>query len=314
MRILVTGASGFVGQVVWRSLRSEGHEVVGLSRRRPSDWQGDYIETDLGALAPLSSMLSGVDAVVHLASRVHHGNESSADLLPLYRQEITDATLHVAKEAFAAGAKRFVYLSSVKAVAESSSRRVLRVEGEPRPLDPYGISKLEAERGLRALTENTSLEFVALRPPLVYGPGVKANFFQLMKWVDRGIPLPFASIHNRRSLVYVENLASAIVSCLHARQLDGRSYFVSDREVFSSAGLIKAIATAMEKKPLLLPFPPSILSVLANVAGQSAKFQRLTEDLEVDASDFAKNYGWSPPHSAAEGFKATVQWYFGAKK
>lgn len=308
LKILVTGATGFVGRRLCESLRSRGNEVVGLSRTRPVDWTGAFVEADLSTQPDLKSSLSGVDAVVHLASRVHMGNESSHDLLPIYRKQVTEATLGLARVARAAGVRRFVYMSTVKAVGEKSEENPFRIDDQPRPSDPYGISKLEAETGLQQIALETGLEVAILRPPLVYGPGVKANFLALIRLVQKGFPLPLGSIRNRRSLVFVGNLVSAIETCLSAERVSSRPYFVADDEVFSTPELIFEIAKAIGRKPSLWPMPRTALTAIGSVLGQSGKVSRLTESLEIDTQPFKSDFNWKPPFRASQGLKETAGW------
>lgn len=306
-KVLVTGASGFVGSSLCVVLQAKGVEVIGVGRTRPKEWLGEFLELDLTALSDFSALLQDVKAVVHLASRVHMGDETGAVLLPIYRKINTEATLNLATQAKRSGVERFVYMSSVKAVGEKSLTEPLRVGDEPRPLDPYGISKLESEDGLQRLVSE-GFQVAILRPPLVYGPGVKANFYALMNWVRKGVPLPLGNIRNRRSLIFVGNLISVIEACLTAKHVSPTPYFVADTEVFSTPGLIRTIAEAFGAKARIWSLPVSLLVFIGKLVGQSSKVARLTESLELDTSEFCQDFSWIPPYTAQQGIKETAKW------
>jgi UDP-glucose 4-epimerase len=258
MRILVTGLSGFIGSSLGPFLEARGHEVRGVGR-------------DVAALA---AAFAGCDAVVHLANIAHARADEA-----LLRRVNVEGTLRAASLAAAQGVRRFVYLSSAKAV-------------EPR--DAYGRAKRAAEEALREI----ALEKTILRPPLVYGPRVKANFLALMRAVDRGWPLPFASIRNRRSLVYVENLCDAILACLQSERAAGKIYGVSDGAALSTPALCRAIGAALGRPARLFGFPPALLPV-----------ERLTGSLEIDDAPLRAALGWTPPFSLEEGLRRTAAWY-----
>ena len=262
VRILVTGATGFIGSALVPVLRARGHEVVpGL---RGGDW---------------GSLAARCDAVVHLANIAH----ASADAALLQCVNV-DGTRRLAEQAAEAGARRFVYLSSIKAAA---------------PDDIYGESKLAAEA---ALAEVAGLDPVILRPPLVYGPGVKANFLALMRAIDRGLPLPFARIRNRRSLIYVGNLANAIVCCIEAAAAAGRTYGLSDGAPVSTPDLCRALGKALGRPARMLALPPALLEL-------APPMKKLTRSLEVDDAPIRRELGWTPPFAFEEGLRATAQWY-----
>jgi len=213
-----------------------------------------------------------------------------------------EGTRRLAEKAAAAGARRFVYLSSIKALGEETHGLALNGTEVPAPKDAYGRAKLEAERALAEVARRTGLEVVILRPPLVYGPGVKANFLALMRAVDRGWPLPLASVRNRRSLVYLGNLVNAIGRCLEAPEAAGKTYFVSDGEPVSTPELVRALARALGRPARLLAFPPSVLGWIPSAP-------RLTRSLEVDDSAIRRELGWVPPFTFEEGIRLTCEWY-----
>lgn len=285
-RLLITGATGFVGQSLVPYLRDKGYDLhlVGRAEIGAIDGQTDW-----------QKHLPGIDAVIHLAGRAHVMQETHANPIDLYRRVNRDGTVNLAKQAQAAGVDRFVFMSSVKVMGERSDH-ALTSEDRPAPVDPYGISKLEAEDALDQLAQ--SMDVVSLRPPLVYGPGVKGNFQTLLKIVDKGLPLPLGAIRNRRSLIYVGNLASAIEAALTCPP--GR-YLPSDSHDLSTTELIRLIADCMGRKLLLAPVPPALLQI----AGRSAMIQRLVDSLTVDG----RIPGWQPPHPPKEGIAATVNWF-----
>jgi len=280
MRVLITGISGFVGSELAPALRKFGHEVLAASVR-----------------SDVTDLLVGCEAIVHLANIAHRS--ASLDLL---RRVNVEGTRALAEKAAAAGARRFVYLSSIKALGEETHGLALNGAEVPAPEDAYGRAKLEAERALAEVAGRTGLEVVILRPPLVYGQGVKANFLALMRAVDRGWPLPLASVRNRRSFVYLGNLVDAIGRCLEAPQSPGKTYFVSDGEPVSTPELVRAIARALGRPARLLPFPPFALDWIPSL-------RRLTRSLEVDDSAIRRELGWAPLFSFEDGIRLTCEWY-----
>jgi nucleoside-diphosphate-sugar epimerase len=259
-----------------------------------------------------NTALSGCDAVVHLAARVHMTEDRSIDPLAEYRRINVEGTLRLARQAQQAGVRRFVFLSSAKANGEVTSSGHAFTEGDvPAPTDPYGISKLEAERGLQTLAGKTGMEVVILRPPLVYGPGVQANFLSMMRWLFRGVPLPFGSIENRRSLLAVENLVDLIVTVLRHPGAANQIFMVSDGEDLSTPELLRRLAWALEKPVHLLPFPPALLAQLARLAGQQDKAKRLRESLQVDISKVKERLGWRPPVTTDDGLRQAAEWFLG---
>jgi nucleoside-diphosphate-sugar epimerase len=277
MRVAVTGTSGFIGTALVPILRSRGYEVRPVAREATAAGES----------------FAGVDAVVHLAN-VAHGRASPSCL-----HEVNVAgTRAVASAAAARGVRRLVYLSSVKAVAEESGARALTAADRPAPRDAYGRSKLAAEQALNEVAEASGMEAVVLRPPLVYGPGVKANFLALLRMIDRGWPLPLAAIRNRRSLVYVGNLCDAIAASCVSPSAARRAFFVTDGPAVSTPELCRAIAQALGRRARLFPFPSALLPV-----------SRLTRSLELDDGELRRDLGWRPPYSFKQGLEATAGWY-----
>jgi nucleoside-diphosphate-sugar epimerase len=247
---------------------------------------------------------------VHTAARVHVLDERSVDPLAAFRKVNVDGTLDLARQAADAGVRRFVFVSSIKVNGESTRPGVpFTTQDPPRPEDPYGISKSEAELALRTLASQRGIEVVIVRPPLVYGPGVRANFRALMRLLTLPVPLPFGSIDNRRSMVSVGNLVDFLVRCIDAHAAANATFLVSDDEDVSTTGLMRRLAGAMKKRPWLLPVSPPILIALGAVGGQSERMRRLCESLQVDISGTRQALAWSPPSTLEQGLFETAQWY-----
>ena len=312
MRVLVTGATGFVARMVIPLLVERGHSVRAVVRR-PDIPVPQAAETvtigDIGPSTIWGNALQGMDAVVHLAARVHVMRDRESDPLAAFRRVNTAGTRVLAEAAAAAGVKRLVYLSSVKALADESRPEELSEETEPDPHSPYGISKLEAERALAEISTRTGLEVVVIRPPLVYGPGVGGNFLRLMQAVDRGIPLPLGALENRRSLIFVGNLADAIQECLTHPKAAGGRFLVHDGRPMSTAELVRAIAEALGKPARLLPVPPSVLALAARLAGREAMLDRVAGSLVIDDGAIRRALNWRPPCYPAYGLRLTAEWF-----
>ena len=235
--------------------------------------------------------------------------DAVADPLAAFLAVNCAGTLELAKAAQRAGVRRFVFVSSIKVNGESTNGLPFTVNDTPQPQDAYGTTKREAEDVLRQIGADTSMEIVILRPPLVYGPGVKGNFLRLLQAIARGMPLPLASIHNRRSLVYIGNLVDAIITCMDAPAAAGKTFLVSDGEDVSTPALIRKLAAALGRSPRLLPCPPALLHFGAALLGKRAAMMRLTGSLTVDASALRQELGWQPRYSLDQGLTATAQWY-----
>lgn len=308
MKILVTGANGFVGQAVCDKLVTAQHQVVKGVRNAQN-----YTELAIGnidAKTEWSNALKGCDAVVHLAARVHVMRETATNALAEFRKVNTIGTLNLAHQAATTGVKRFLYMSSIKVNGEAGTFSDAK---QYNPQDAYAQSKWEAEVGLRLIAAQTGMEVVILRPPLVYGPHVGANFYRLLKAVDRNTPLPFGMVKNRRSMVYVDNLADAVATSLTHARAAGQTYLVSDGNDTSTPGLIKLMAQALGKSPRLISVPPTWLRLGAKLSGRSEMMERLIGSLAVDSTTIQQELGWYPPYSIQESMRITANWYLATK-
>lgn len=306
MRVLVTGATGFVGTALVDRLVRDGRFTIRAVVRRDARGLPAHVERTPGELDAgwnWQDGLADVNTVVHLAARVHVMRDRTADPLAEYRRVNVAGTLNLARQAARAGVRRFVALSSVKVNGESGT---YSESDPPAPEDAYGVSKLEAEVGLRAIAAGTSMEIVIVRAPLVYGPRVRANFDMLMRAVARGIPLPFGAAGNRRSFVGVDNLVDFIVTCMEHPAAANDTFFVSDGEDLSIADLIRRLARAMGRPARLVPIPSSVLSAAAALAGQRHLARRLLGSLCVDITKARQRLAWVPPVSVDEGLRRAV--------
>jgi nucleoside-diphosphate-sugar epimerase len=349
INVLVTGANGFIGRALCNKLIADGYHVRGAVRSAaqmtalPSGVEGVMVG-DVGQETDWSEALAGIEGIVHLAARVHVMRENSVDPLAAYREVNVEGSKCLAIAAANAGVKRFVYISSVKVNGESTGNKSrdqgpgVRGQGKnryqvsgysgqgtegrrsvpkqsfsekdvPEPQDPYGISKWEAEQVLRDVAADTGLEVVILRPPLVYGPGVRGNFLRLLRIVWMGIPLPLASIKNCRSLIYIGNFVDAIVNCMTSPNAAGKAYLVSDGDDVSTPDLIRRIAAASGRRALMLPVPAWMMRMAGKIIGRSDELERLFGSLTVDISKICRELNWKPPYTPEEGIRETVLWH-----
>ena len=314
-RLLVTGSSGFVGRHLIQQLQgSTDLQVRALVRRLPDVSASDVeyvVLPDFSAVSPEHPAVQGVDVVVHLASRVHVMNDTEVDPLAAFRQVNVGHTLELARSAASAGARRFVFVSSVKVNGEQTAPgRPFRETDPSAPVDPYGISKMEAEEALKALALETGLEVVIVRPVLVYGPGVKANFESMMKWLVKRVPLPFGAISNQRSLVALDNLVSLILTCTTHPAASNQTFLASDGDDVSTTELLRKLATALDAPARLIPVPQWVLACGATLLGKKALSQRLCGSLQVDITKAREVLGWHPPLTLEQGLEVTAQHYF----
>jgi nucleoside-diphosphate-sugar epimerase len=310
-RVLVTGASGFVGAALCPALARAGHRVRrALRRAEPGSGDDTVTVADIGLAFDWSSVLTGIDTIVHLAGRAHVMRESGslADPYGAYRQTNVVGTEALARAAVAAGVRRLVFASSIKVNGESTASRPFRESDPPAPEDDYGRSKREAEERLRAIASESGLEVVIVRPPLVYGPGVKGNIARLIQIIDRGIPLPLGAIDNRRSLIGLTNLTHALRLCVEHEAAAGETFLVADDEGVSTPALIRAIANALRRPARLLRVPTRILEAAAGITGSGA-LARLIGSLEVDSRRIRERLGWRPAVSMQDEIAAMVHAY-----
>lgn len=307
--ILVTGANGFVGKALCDALYSEGCFVRAAVRTGFTLKEISEVVriSEIDGMTDWSASLSGIDTIIHLAARVHVMNDSATDPLSEFRKVNVDGTLNLASQAAKAGVKRFIFISSIKVNGERTTL------GKPfsevdiaNPEDAYGISKFEAEQGLLLIAEQTGMEVVIIRPPLVYGAGVKANFASMMRVIRRGIPLPLGAIRNKRSLVYVGNLVSLIMRCIDHPLAANQVFLVSDGYDLSTTELLRGCAEALGVKVRLLPVPQGLFEACAALLGKRDIAQRLSGNLQVDITKAHRLIGWTPPVSVADGLKATA--------
>jgi nucleoside-diphosphate-sugar epimerase len=307
---LITGVTGFVGSALVHRLSADGFVVRGAVRREVVS-SGSFEPVMVDAIDGMTewvNALTGVDAVVHLAARVHVMDEPEADALEAFRRVNVEGTLRLARHAAEAGVRRFVFVSSVKVNGEDTpAGQPFREADAPAPEDPYGVSKREAEDGLLALSAETGLEVVIIRPPLVYGPSVGANFGSLLRWVHKGVPLPLGTVtQNLRSLVALDNLVDLIVTCLDHPAAAGETFLVADGEDVSPARLLRKVGDALGRPARLVPVPVWILRAGAAALGKRDMARRLLGSLQVDASKARKVLGWVPPVSLDEGLRRAV--------
>lgn len=306
-KILVTGAGGFIGQALCGVMRQNALDFAPVTRRANAILPEARIVEDINPATDWRGVLADAGVVVHLAGRVHRMEDGASDRLVEYRIANVEATLNLARQCASAGVGRLIYLSSVKVHGASTTGRPFSAADAPAPVDPYAISKWEAEQGLQQLARETGLEVVVIRPPLVYGPKVKANFLALMRLVKRGIPLPLARVENHRSMIYVGNLADLILRCATAERAAGQTFLASDGHDVSSAELVQALALAMGRRPPLFAVPQGILKTAARLLGQRALAERILGSLQVDIQATRSTLGWFPPHSFTVGIERTVK-------
>lgn len=307
MRILVTGASGFVGRAMCTELAQRKHDVVRAVRRLAVSGGRSFDLGDIGPSTNWSGALVDLDAVVHLAARVHIMREGAVDPLEEFRKVNVAGTEHLARAAAASGAKRFVYVSSIGVNGARTVPGTSFSEGnQPNPHNAYALSKWEAEQGLFRIADETGLEVVIIRPPLVYGPNAPGNFGSLMRAVQRGWPLPLGAVHNQRSLVALSNLVDFIVTCITHPQAANQTFLVSDGQGLSTTELVRGMAQAAGVPARLLPVPVWALQAGALLLGKGDAVQRLCGNLQVDISKARSLLSWVPPVSVVEGLRRAM--------
>jgi len=303
-RILVTGANGFIGRNLCSFLKEKGYFIRAAVRNNSRDISGvrEYVQiSDIDRSTDWREAVKDIDCVVHLAGRAH-----VTDKREVYNQVNVLGTQRLAEQAAHNGVKRFVFISSIKVNGDGG---VFAEESRPEPKDHYAVSKLEAEKKVIFVCRNSNMQEIILRLPLVYGPGVKANFLQLIRLVDNGVPLPFGSIHNKRSLIYVGNLCDIIGLCILHSAVVGQIFLISDGIDLSTPQLISMIAKGLNNKAFLLPCPLLFLRIIGILSGRSATIKRLHDSLCVQTTKFSNLTGWKPRFSPEEGIAETVRFY-----
>lgn len=312
MVIAITGATGFLGCSLLRKLSSR-YEVVALVRNEPTFRLVDVEYRICGDLSPRqewTKQLTGVDVVIHTAARAHVLNETAINPLAAYRTLNVESTLNLASQAAFQGVERFIFLSSIGVHgATTKVNEALQAEDALKPHNAYSTSKMEAELGLYEIAKDTGMEVVCIRPPLVYGPGVKGNFHSMLKWLSRGIPLPLGAIHNTRSLVGIDNLVDLIITTIDHPAAANQTFLVSDDEDLSTTDLLCRLGKALQKPARLLPFPTTVLEVAAQLVGKKTVAKQLLGNLQVDISRTKKVLGWSPSVSVDKGLQKTANWF-----
>ena len=304
----MTGSNGFVGRALCAYLSDLGISVRSAVRSLASGGAGAVAVGDIGPDTDWTGALEDIDSVVHLAARVHMVWDKTHGAEVEYRRINVEATRHLASAAAAQGVRRFVLLSSAKVNGQRSQRPLTEAD-TPHPEDSYALSKWEAEQALVRVGRETGMDWVILRPPLVYGPGVRANFLSLMRAVAARAPLPFAAIDNRRSLLYLGNLVDAITTCLQHPHAPGKTFLVSDGEDLSTPDLVRRLAKALHVPPRLIPVPSALLSLAAALTGKRATVDRLVSSFEIDASAIRATLQWTPPFSVDRGLQQTADWF-----
>ena len=315
LNVLVTGPTGFIGRHLCAQLKESGHNVMAARHYRANNRLPDILADDSIAVGEINSKtdwsqaMNGIDVVVHLAARVHVMQEHDADPLTAYREINTFGTERLASAAAAAGVRRMVFVSTIKVNGETTTDRPFNVFDTPCPVDAYAISKWEAEQSIWRIGRETGLEVVVVRPPLVYGPGVKGNFIRLLKLVKRGIPLPLGACINKRSLVGLSNITDLLIQCLTKQEAAGHTFLVSDDEDLSTTDLIRGLAASIRQKPRLISIPAKWLEVAARAVGKAGVYDRLCGSLQLDIRHTREVLDWKPPVSVAEEIDRTVHWF-----
>ncbi len=301
---MVTGSSGFIGSNLVNTLRSNAMDVRAIARENRPDTESIK---SYGPETDWSQQLKGVDCIVHLAARVHVMRETASDPMEAFRQANFHSTLNLARQAALSGTRRFIFVSTIKVNGERTAEGLpFTAASPPNPLDPYAISKFEAEQELFALGASTGMEVTVVRPPLVYGPGVGGNFRLLMKWAKIGFPSVFAKFKNKRSMIFVENLTDLLRVAIHHPNAANRAFVASDNETLSTHDILNQLITAYGKKPISVPLPIATIRFAGKILNREQAVLRLTENLEVDSSETTQILGWQPPISNDHGLRKTI--------
>lgn len=312
MKVLVTGANGFIGRsLIEKLLMTGGFQVLAMVRRETS--LPDRIQQCIADLLDENGwipLLRDVDAIVHLAGRAHVLNEKETDPLPAYRRINVEATCRLARHAAEAGVRRFIFVSTIKVNGENTDGRAPFTNHDAaKPVGPYALSKYEAELALQDIARHSGMELVIIRPPLVYGPGVKGNFATMLDWLARGFPLPLGAVDNRRSLLAVDNFCEFLSLCIEHPKVAGHTLLISDGDDLSTTELLKTLKDGMHVNTCLLPVPARMISILATLSGHGARSDRLLGNLQVDPSDTFRLTGWQPSKPVHAALRETATRY-----
>lgn len=304
--ILITGANGFLGCAIVKALRQKDISVRGAVRKPGKGLHA--VVGDIGPNTDWNSALNNVDIVIHTAAWVHRKHVSAKNTLREIRKTNVDGTLHLARQAVNSNVKRFIFVSTIKVNGESTlPGKPFTATSRTDPMDPYAMSKLDAEIGLRELSKESGMEIVIIRPPLVYGPGVKGNFLSIMRWISRGLPLPLGAINNRRSLVFVDNLVDLIATCIEHPAAANQTFLAGDGEDLSTVELSREIGEALGRPARIFPVPVFLLTTMAFLLGKVEAARRLCGNLQVDISKARDLLEWEPPCSVDEGLRKTAE-------
>ena len=311
MKILITGQNGFIGKALFNSLQQQKHQVRGTVRNKQKIQKTQknkdiLVVGNIGPTTDWRAALADIEVVIHLANRAHVLNEKVADPLAIFREVNVAGTIQLAKQAVESGVKRFIFVSSIKVNGEQTSKHPFIASDKPNPQDPYAISKLEAEKALYEISAKSSMEIIIIRPPLVYGQGVKGNFERLTRLVESGVPLPFASINNKRSLISLENLVQILAKTVTHSKVANQTLLVSDKEDLSTPQLIKKIAASIGKPARLFHFPPTLLKIMGKLTGQGNAIERLTGNLQIDGISYLGSDPKSTKSSKHNGKKTKI--------
>jgi len=302
---LITGADGFLGSAILAALKAKGVPVRGAVRSLAKEHN-----VAIGNIGPDTNWLpalKGVDTVVHTAARVHIMDDKASDPLSVFRSVNVEGTRRLAEQSIQSGVRRFIFISSIKVNGETTDLDVFTPFDPPHPEDAYSQSKWEAEQALHKIADNTGLEVVIIRPPLVYGPGVKANFLTMMRYLHKGLPLPLGAIHNKRSLVALDNLVDLIMVCIDHPAAANQTFLVSDDEDLSTTELLQRISIALGKPSRLLPITAGLLKTGAALLGKKKMAQRLLGSLQIDITNTKNILNWTPPISVDEALRKTAE-------
>lgn len=306
LNVLLTGATGFLGKRLAGVINQQSTHFLACAARQSGSSASDneFVVDGLHETTDWTAAVAGKQVAIHTAARAHVMRDEVVDPLAEYRKVNVEGTLNLARQAAEAGVRRFIFISSIKVNGEQTLPvQPFTSDDMPAPEDAYGISKLEAEMGLKALAEETGMELVIIRPPLVYGPGVKGNFASMIKLVDKGLPLPLGAVHNKRSLVALDNLVDLIITCIDHPAAANEIFLAGDGDDLSTTELLRGVGKAMNKPARLIPVPAGMLMFGAALLGKRAVAQRVLGSLQVDISKARNLLGWEPPLSVEEGLR-----------